>query len=340
MHKSSYLKICLVVLAILLPGHAMAKEVTLRFATLTSISKAPPGLVAQAKGYFKKYGVNVEMKLFTSGRAAIEALAAGQFDIGMFGDIPALSLLAQGYDGKIIAAGLGGPKRQALTVPLDSKYHSLADLKGKRIGFTKGSTDEIALEATMKKQGIKWGDFKAVNLGPPAKATALKLGNVDAIEAWEPVPSIIVVNKIGRRLLTADGDIPDIVGITLASSKVLKEHPEEIVKFLKALHEGAQYAQGHADEMVSFLAKKLKVDRPVLIEAIPTQWWYVEIFSDTYSNWQKSADLIHRLGRIKEPLKVETLVDTSFLSKALGKRFPLKQSAPDAMKYPKVTVKE
>jgi sulfonate transport system substrate-binding protein len=340
MLRSAYLKVGLLALIVLFPGRAVAKDVTLRFATLTSISKAPPGLVAEAKGYFKKYGVNVEMKLFPSGRAAIEALAAGQFDIGMFGDIPALSLLAQGYDGKIIAAGLGGPKRQALTVPVGSKYQNLADLKGKRIGLTKGSTDEIALEATMKKQGIKWSDFKTVNLAPPAKPTALKLGNVDAIEAWEPTPAIIVVNKIGRRLLTADGDIPDIVGITLASGKVLKEHPEAIVNFLKALHEGAQYAQGHADEMVDFLAGKLRVDRPILIDAIPTQWWYVQIFSDTYSNWQKSADLIYRLGRIKKPIKVETLVDTSFLSKALGKSYPLKQSAPQAMEYPRITTKE
>lgn len=329
----------LLALAMLLPGHAMAEEATIRFASLTSISKAPPGLVAEAKGYFKKHGVKVEMKLFTSGRAAIEAIAAGQFDIGMFGDIPALALLGQGFDGRIIAAGLGGPKRQALTVPVGSKYTSLKDLKGKRIGLTKGSTDEIALEATMKKHGLKWSDFTVVNLRPPAKATTLKTGNVDAIEAWEPVPSLIVVNGIGKRLLTADGDIPDIVGVTVASGTVLKQHPEAVVSFLKALHEGAQYAQSHPDEMVGFLAEKLKVKRPVLVEAIPTQWWYIEVFSDTYANWQTSADLIHRLGRIKQPLKIESLVDVSFLSKALGNSYPLKDAAPSVMKYPKVTVK-
>lgn len=339
MRKLGWTKICLLTLALLLPGSATAEEVTIRFASLTSISKAPPGLVAEAKGFFEKHGVKVEMKLFTSGRAAIEAIAAGQFDIGMFGDIPALALLGQGFDGKIIAAGLGGPKRQALTVPADSKYTSLEDLKGKRIGLTKGSTDEIALEATMKKHGMKWSDFEVVNLRPPAKATTLKTGNVDAIEAWEPVPSLIVVNGIGRRLLTADGDIPDIVGVTVASGKILKEHPEAVVSFLKALHEGAQYAQANADEMVGFLAEKLKVQRPVLVEAIPTQWWYVEIFSDTYGNWQTSADLIHRLGRIKQPLKIESLVDVSFLSKALGKSYPLADSAPSVMKYPEVTVK-
>lgn len=329
----------LLALAMLWPGAAAAQDVTIRFASLTSISKAPPGLVAEAKGYFKKHGVNVEMKLFPSGRAAIEAIAAGQFDIGMFGDIPALALLGQGWDGKIIAAGLGGPKRQALTVRLDSKYTSLKDLKGKRIGLTKGSTDEIALEATMKKAGMTWDDFTVVNLRPPAKATTLETGDVDAVEAWEPVPSLIVVNKIGKRLLTADGDIPDIVGVTVASAKVLKDHPEAVVNFLKALHEGAQYAQNHPDEMVGFLAEKLKIKRPVLVEAIPTQWWYIEIFSDTYGNWQTSADLIHKLGRIKQPLKIEGLVDTSFLTKALGKGYPLKESSPSVMKYPEVTVK-
>ncbi len=325
-------------LAVLLPAYARA-DATIRFASLTSISKAPPGLVAEDKGYFKKEGVDVQMKLFTSGRAAIEAMAAGQFDIGMFGDIPGLSLLGQGFPGKIIAAGLGGPKRQAVTVPVDSNYKSLADLKGRRIGLTKGSTDEIALEATMRKLGLEWSDFKIVNLRPPEKATVLKTGDVDAIEAWEPVPSIIVVKKIGRRLLTADGDIPDIVGVTIATEKILKERPDAVVRFLRALNEGAQYAQSHPDEMVGFLAKKLNVDRPVLIEAIPTQWWYIEVFSDTYGNWQTSADLIHKLGRIKQPLKVEKLVDTSYLSKALGQSYPLKAAASKVMKYPEVSLK-
>ncbi len=326
-------------LAIFMPTAGNA-ESTIRFASLTSISKAPPGLVAEAKGLFKKHGVTVEMKLFTSGRSAIEAMAAGQFDIGMFGDIPALALLARGYPGKIIAAGLGGPARQGLTVPVGAKYSSLKDLKGKRIGLTKGSTDEIALEATMQREGLKWSDFKIVNLRPPAKATALKTNNVDAVEAWEPVPSIIVVKGIGKRLLTADGYVRDIVGVTIASDKILRDNPDAVIRFLKAIHEGAVYAQGHPDEMVGFLAKKLKVDRAVLIQAIPTQWWYVEAFSDTIGNWQTSADLIYKVKRVDKPLDVKTLVDLSYLSKALGKSYPLKQEAPQVMKYPVVTVKK
>lgn len=326
-------------LAVLAPGLANAQTV-IRFATLTSINKAPPGLVAKSKGFFEKHGVKVEIKLFQSGKTAIEAMAAGQFDIGMFGDIPGLSLLHQGYPGKIVAAGLGGPARQVLTVPVDSNYRSLRDLKDKRIGLTKNSTDEIALEATMRKQGLKWSDFQVVNLQPSEKATVLKTGGVDAIEAWEPVPSIIVVNKIGRRLLSADGDIADIVGVTIASDKMLKENPEGVARFLRALHEGAVYAQTHPDEMVDFLATGLNVEREVLIQAIPTQWWYVEFFGDTFGNWQRSADFMHQIKRVNEPFDVRKFVDVSYLSKALGKTYPLKEQALQAVKYPVVSVKQ
>jgi len=319
------------------PGNA---ETVIRYATLTSINKAPAALVAQSKGFFEKHGVKVEMKLFPSGRTAIEAMAAGQFDIGMFGDIPGLALLLQGYPGKIVAAGLGGPARQVLTVPVDSNHQSLKDLKGKRIGLTKNSTDEIALEATMRKQGLQWSDFQVINLQPSEKATALKTGGVDAIEAWEPVPSIIVVNKIGRRLLSADGDIPDIVGVTIASEKILKENADAVIRFLRALHEGAVYAQAHPDEMVDLLANELKVNREVLIQAIPTQWWYIELFGDTFGNWQRSADFMRRIKRVSQPFDVRALVDSSYLAKALGKSYPLKEPASQAIKYPVVTVKQ
>lgn len=62
---------------------ANALDVELRFATLTSISKAPPGVVAEARNLFEKEGVRVKMKLFTSGKAAVESLASGRFDIAI-----------------------------------------------------------------------------------------------------------------------------------------------------------------------------------------------------------------------------------------------------------------
>jgi len=326
-------------IALLGPAPSSA-ETVIRFATLTSINKSPPGIVAEEKGLFQKHGVKVQMKLFAAGRSAIEAMAADQFDIGMFGDIPGLSLLARGYPGKIIASGLGGPARQALVVPVNSTYRSLQDLKGKRIGLTKNSTDEIALEATMRKSGLNWSDFVVVNLQPSEKASVLMTGGVEAIEAWEPVPSIIVDRGIGRRLLTADGDIPDIPGVVIASTKILKDDPEAVIRFLKALHEGAVYAQNHPDELVGLLAAKLNLKRSVLIQAIPTQWWSIEAFSDTVHNWQRSADLLHRTKGVDKPFQAVAFADFSYLSKGLGKSYPLKQQAGQAIRYPIVTLKE
>lgn len=318
---------------------ALAQPVV-RYATLTSISKAPPGIVAQKKGLFEKHGVKVEMKLFTEGRVAIEALAAGQFDVGMFGDIPGLALLAVGYSGKIIAAGLGGPARQAVLVRKDAPYKSLEELKGKKLGLTKGSTDELALEASFAKRGLRWEDFTLIDLKQAEKAVALQLGHVDAVEAFEPVPSTIVVKGIGRRLLTAHGEIPDIIGVTIASRKFLEDHPAEVVKFLRAIHEAAEWAHAHPNEMVDLLHQELKVDRAVLIEAIPTQWWYIEVFNHTLGDWQRAADLLYRLKRVATPLDVKTMVDFKYLARALAREYPRPEAAGDVLRYPKVTVRE
>lgn len=315
-------------------------ESTVRFATLTSISKAPPGVVAEAKGFFAKEGVKVEMKLFNAGRVANEGLASGNFDVGMFGDIPGLSLIGQGFPGKVIAAGLGGPARESLLVKVDSPYKKLADLKGKKIALTKGSTNEMVMEGIFAKLGMKWEDFTVVNMAPPTKATALQLGQVDAVVAWEPVPAVIVTKGIGRRVVSGEGYIDDNLGVVIASDEILKKDPQAIVKFLRALNKGAVYAQSNPDEMVDLLSKKLKVDRAILIDAIPSQWWYTEIYADTLANWQKTADFLWRNKRTKEHMTVSKVVDASYLSKATGKTYPLKQAAKDVMKYPAVTVKQ
>jgi len=235
---------------------------------------------------------------------------------------------------------LGGPARQVLLVRKDAPYKRLEDLKGKKIGLTKGSTDEIALEASFAKRGLRWEDFEIKDLKPAEKPVALQLGHVEAIEAWEPIPSIIVVKGIGRRLLNAHGDIPDIVGVVIANNKFLEEHSEEVVLFLRALHEAAQWAQENPDKMVDFLNKELGLDRKVLIEAIPTQWWYIEVFNHTLADWQRSADLLYRLKRVKEPLDIKKMVDFRYLEKAIGKSFPLGIPAIDVLHYPQVRLKE
>lgn len=314
-------------------------QTTVRVVGLTSISKAPPLVVAQAKGLYDKAGVKVEQKLIAEGRVAIEGLAAGQFDIGMFGDIPGLSLLARGFPGKVVAAGLGGPAREAVLVRNDSSYKSLRELKGKKIGLTRGSTNELVFEAILKKEGLSWEDFNIVNLRHEDKPQALQLGQVDATIAWEPGPAIVVVKGIGRRLVTGDGYMDDNLGVLIASDDILKRDPDAVIRFLRALHEASVYAHTYPDEMVELLAERLKLDKAVLVQAIPTQWWYIEVFADTLPNWQLTVDLLTKLKRSDKPLQLSEVTNFSYLSKALNKTYPLKQKARDVIRYPVVSAR-
>jgi len=54
--------------ALLAPAVSGA-ETVIRFATLTSINKCPPGIVSEEKGLFQKHGVKVQMQLFAQGEA-------------------------------------------------------------------------------------------------------------------------------------------------------------------------------------------------------------------------------------------------------------------------------
>lgn len=322
--------------AMLLGAVISNAQTTLRVAGLTSISKAPPLIVAEANGHYERAGVRVEQRLFAEGRIAIEGLASGQFDIGMFGDIPGFSLLAQGFPGKVIAAGLGGPAREVVMVK-DAAYKNIHDLKGKKIGVTRGSTNELLFEAILKKEGLTASDFSLVNLKHEDKPQALQLGQVDAVVVWEPGPALITVKGIGRRLMTSDQYVDDNVGVLIASNDILKRDPDAVVRFLRALNAASAYAQAHPNEMVDLLAQRLKLDRAVLIHAIPTQWWYIEVFADTLPNWQATVDLLARMKR-GQPLQLSQVLDFTYLSKALDKSYPLKQKAKEVMKYPVVTV--
>ena len=77
---------------------------------------------------------------FPAGPQILEALAVGSLDLGFTGDTPPVFAQAAGKD--IWYAGLEPPKpaSSAILVPATSTIHTLADLKGKRVGFQKGSS--------------------------------------------------------------------------------------------------------------------------------------------------------------------------------------------------------
>ncbi len=70
--------------------------------------------------------------------------------------------------------------------PKDSLIRNLADLKGKKVAFSKGSAAPFLVVQALTNSGLKYSDIQPVFLQPPDGRIAFEQGSVDAWAVWDP----------------------------------------------------------------------------------------------------------------------------------------------------------
>jgi sulfonate transport system substrate-binding protein len=103
-------------------------------------------------------------------------------DFTYYGDLPAIVGIAGGLPLKIIA-GTGGGQNVYIIAPADSTIKSLEELKGKRVGFLKGTYLQLTFGKIIAARGWSEKDFKVFNLGQADGVAAVAAKSIDAYVA-------------------------------------------------------------------------------------------------------------------------------------------------------------
>src|ERR1700744_3203771 len=115
--------------------------------------------------HFAPQGIAVKWVEFSSGPPMMEAMNVGSIDYGAVGDSP--PGFAQSAGAAIVyAAGQPITNGQGILVPNNSPIRSIADLRGKRVGFTKGSSAHNIVVHTLEKAGLGYADITPVYVMP------------------------------------------------------------------------------------------------------------------------------------------------------------------------------
>ena len=131
-------------------------------------------------------GVTVTWAEFTSGPPLLEALGANALDFGSTGDVPPLFAHAAGGDLVYVAATPGSLDGSAILVKQDSPIQTLADLKGKKVAFKRGSSSHNFIVKALRSVELTLADVTPLDLGPPDAAPAFANNQIDAWVIWDP----------------------------------------------------------------------------------------------------------------------------------------------------------
>ena len=142
--------------------------------------------VADEKGFFREEGVEVALSAFDLGRDALASALAGGADLATVYDLPVARQLNAGEDLAILATLHRSVSGHAVLARRERGIARPEDLRGKRIGVTKGISTDYFLALFLTSHGLPQAAVKEVPLEPADYAQALAGGAIDALVTFNP----------------------------------------------------------------------------------------------------------------------------------------------------------
>jgi sulfonate transport system substrate-binding protein len=271
--------------------------------------------LAKAAGALEKRleakGVSVEWNEFTSGPPLLEAVGAGALDFGVTGDVPPLFAQASGGDLLYVGTYRGPAAFHGLLVQKDSPIQTLADLKGKKVAYKRGSSAHNFALKVLAKAGLSLSDITEVDLPPPDAGAAFKTGSIDAWAIWDPFFAVAEADPQTRVLTTSEG-LLDNWGYFLGNGTFTNANPEVIVDVIDELAKVGANAQAHLDDTVKALAQITGVPADitrVTLTRSEADLGKISLFPDAALTYQQAlADDFYKLKIVPKQLKVSDIV--------------------------------
>jgi len=308
-------------LVVLVPASspALAQLKKIRFSTTSIAVTELQFRIAQMKGFYREEGLDLET-LLIRGSVGMQALIGGSVDYASAA-------------GSIIAAGVrGAPVRLVLIVNSKPQFDlvgqrdikSVQQLKGKVVGISsRGGAVDLLTQLIFTKHGLTPNkDVTSIVIGTPEElATALRAGVIAAC-LLSPPRQLILYREGFSRLAYSGDYLPSYPsGGVGATEEKIKNHPSEVLAFVRASLKGLQYYSQHRSEAVDIISKYLGVkDLSLAGEVYDLHLSRLGGFNYLDDAWMRGAiDFTKKSLAVTKEIPPSQVFDFTFVEKALGR---------------------
>jgi sulfonate transport system substrate-binding protein len=252
----------------------------------------------------KAAGYKVVWTEFPSGPPLLEAINAGAIDFGNTGEAPPIFAQAAGAPLLYVAYEPPAPRGEAILVPKDSPLKSVAELKGKKVAFNKGSNVHYLLVKALETAGVKYSDIQPVFLAPADARAAFERGSVDAWAIWDPFQAAAEAATQARTLADGTGIVAN-TQFYLAAKTFTETSPKILDVLLAALGEVDVWAKADIRAVAEQLSPSVGIPVPVLEIALKRQAYGIKpIDQNVIDQQQLVADKFFELGLLPRPIRI------------------------------------
>lgn len=197
----------------------------------------------------------IKWPVFPGGDKQLQALQGGALDVALTSDIPPV-FAAAGQDPKwrVVAVQRTSTNLQNVLSGKGSDITSIAQLKGKKVGYVPATTAQFFLYKLLVQAGLKWSDINAVQLTPQAGVAALSSGSVDALATYGT--SVIALKQKGAQVIGSGQDILSGNFPWEASTSLLADPAKSaaLTDLLGRVNKAYAYIRGHEADFAKVTA--------------------------------------------------------------------------------------
>ncbi|MDR3491931.1 MAG: ABC transporter substrate-binding protein [Gammaproteobacteria bacterium] len=261
-----------------------------------------PLFVAQEQGFFKQQNLDVKLIGPADSADPPKLVAAGKADIAITYQPRFLEQVERGLPLIMIGTLINQPLN-CLVVLRNHSINSLRDLKGKKIGYSGGSLNNITLKIMLEKQGIKVDELQLINIHYDL-TQALLSEKVDAVTGMMrnfELTQMELNGHPGLAFYPEENGMPNYSELIFVTQKNLA-HDARLPRFLKALKLAVTYLKKHPEDSWKTFAK----NHPALNDELNHRAWnntlpYFSIVPATIQekSFMHFADFMQKNGLIK-----------------------------------------
>ena len=224
-------------LAILLCGLSIGTASAVDIVRLGNLKFAHFGAVSYMKELAPRYDLKIDERVFAKGVDITPAIVAGEIDIAASGADAAILGRSVGVPIYAVAGFSRGGAR--IVGRTDLGMRSMRELKGKKVGVTRGGAQELLLLAELEKYGLSWADtsgkdVEIVYLGYADLNAALSAKQIDAMCQSEPQSTQAINRKFGTEIIKPyDTALGKSVRTLVMTEKLYREQPQVAYRVVK-----------------------------------------------------------------------------------------------------------
>lgn len=249
--------------------------------------------VAIDQNFFTKEGLDVEIKEFTAGKLALQAMLGGSLDLVSPAEFPVVLATLNGENLSILTKinETQGGFPMILRKDGDKFDPAVYFSKKRKIATLVGSGAEFFTQDFLRKYKIDPKQYEIINMKPEDLPMALVNKSVDGIAIFEPFTHFAKERAGEDNLFVIyDNDLYSETIVLTAKTDWVKSHNEEVKKFVKALQKTYEYIKNNPESAMASVSLHTKLDAETVKNIWPTFSYELGLNKKIFTTMQSEAE--------------------------------------------------